>query len=230
MPATEAERESWEAMQGWTPAHVQEKQLKKVRGPTMSVSEFREKWADPQYQYRGYVEDYPAEKEQREMLRKHVRGETMSLPEFQKRWQDPNQRYKLRKLRAIYDPSTKRVIPLHRNLKVHDPEEYPRPIDIHGYADEHAGAMLRIVPDVHGLSPQNLEDSVDPRTGGQVEIIPKGFLVEQQVKYPSHQWDNDILPRLIKDPTAEIDVKHGRIVLRGKNNLARNIFLDRDNA
>jgi hypothetical protein len=162
------------------------------------------------------------------MRRDHVRGPVMSLPEFQKRWQDPNQRYKLKKLRAIFDPRTRHVIQLHRNLKAKDPGKYPEPIDIHGYADRHAGVMLRLVPEVHGLSPKDLE-GMNPYRGGYVKITPKGSLVEIQAKYPAHQFDNDILPRMIQDPTNEIDLKHGRIVRRGKANIATNIFLDREN-
>jgi hypothetical protein len=153
----------------------------------------------------------------------------MTVPDFQQAWHDPNNRPKLRKMRAIYDPAHQRVIEFQRHLKARyaDPKSLPTPIDIHGYADKHAGAMLRIVPEIHGLAPVNVE-TVNPEKGGQVEIIPAGILVEQQVRYPSHQWDNEILPLLLDDPTAEIDIEGGRIVLRGKNNLARNLFLDRD--
>jgi hypothetical protein len=69
---------------------------------------------------------------------------------------------------------------------------------------------------------------MDPQKGGQVTLRPNGSLVEIQVRFPSHQFDHDILPLMEKDPTNEIDRKAGRIVRRAKNNIATNIFLDRD--
>lgn len=168
------------------------------------------------------LERSPLAKEQRSK----IRGPTMTVEEFQKQWADPNQRHILRKLRRIYDPATNRIIDLSHNLKTHDPKKYPIPIDIHGYADEHAGVMLRLVPQITGLSPKNLETHVHPERGGVARIVPEGSLVEIQAKYPRHQWENDILPKMIADPTNEVDLRRRRIVRRGKHNLATNIFLD----
>jgi len=130
------------------------------------------------------------------------------------------------KLKRLYDPASKRIFPLFHNLKKRDPGKYPIPHDIHGYADEHAGVMLRLVPEVHGMKPLDLENQVHPQRGGTVKIVPKGSLVEIQAKYPRHQWENDVLPQMIADPTNEIDLEHRRIVRRGKNNLGTNIFID----
>jgi hypothetical protein len=164
----------------------------------------------------------------RQSLDPHIKKGLMTVAEFKKAWADPNKRHVLRKLRKIYDPTTNRVINFYHNLKRADPNKYPVPIDIYGYADKHAGAMLRVVPDVHGLAPVNLSRTLDPNKGGMVEVEPKGFLIEQQVKYPRHQWENEILPLLIEDPTVEVDLEHRRIVARGKDNLARNLFIDSD--
>jgi hypothetical protein len=167
-------------------------------------------------------------KEAFRLRKEHVRGPLMTVEDFQKKWLDPRNRSRLRKMPAIYDPRNKRVIQLHHKWRWHDPKKYPKPIDIYGYADQHAGVMLRLVPEVPGMSPIALEESVDPRTGGMVKVIPKGSLVEIQAKYPPHQFDNEILPRMLADPTNEIDIKTGRIVRRGKVNFATNIFIDRD--
>ena len=102
----------------------------------------------------------------------------------------------------------------------------PKPIDIYGYGDKNSASMLRLVPDVHGFRPMNLEQSVDPIRGGMVMMKPQGSLVEIQVKYPRHQWEHDILPKMQQDPTNEIDLDNRRIVRRAKNNIATNIFID----
>jgi hypothetical protein len=102
----------------------------------------------------------------------------------------------------------------------------PRPIDIYGYGDKNSASMLRLVPEVHGFRPINLEKSVHPQTGGTVQLVPQGSLVEMQVKFPRHQWEHDILPKMKEDPTNEIDLENRRIVRRAKNNIATNIFID----
>ena len=212
-------------------------QYKKIRGtPTMTISEFQQENMDPAGEGdRG--QSYPESmsepdefSEQAYKIRRNkIRGPLLSLQEFQKAWADPNRRPQLKRLKAIYDPKLRRVIPLHYNLKAHDPGKYPDPIDIHGYADQHAGVMLRLVPEIHGLAPKDLEN-MNPYRPGYVMLNPKGSLVEIQAKYPQHQWDNDVMPRMIQDPTNEIDLRHGRIVRRGKANIATNIFIDRDNS
>lgn len=233
---------------GYDPDHLgdlinQQEQLVEQSAELLEEMKERDRWIDQEYgplseEYgemaeRGEYDVKKKRKIKREWLPHRLsaqeQADLMSLVEFQKRWQDPNQRPQLKKLKAVYDPKLRRVIQLHYNLKAHDPGKYPDPIDIHGYADKHAGVMLRLVPEIHGLAPKDLEN-MNPYRPGYVMISPKGSLVEIQAKYPQHQWDNDIMPRMIQDPTNEIDLRHGRIVRRGKANIATNIFIDRDNS
>ncbi len=233
---------------GYDPDHLgdlinPQEQLVEQSAELLEEMKERDRWIDQEYgplseEYgemaeRGEYDVKKKRKIKREWLPHRLsaqeQADLMSLVEFQKRWQDPNQRPQLKKLKAVYDPKLRRVIQLHYNLKAHDPGKYPDPIDIHGYADKHAGVMLRLVPEIHGLAPKDLEN-MNPYRPGYVMISPKGSLVEIQAKYPQHQWDNDIMPRMIQDPTNEIDLRHGRIVRRGKANIATNIFIDRDNS
>jgi len=202
-------------------------QYRKVRGHTQDWEQAQERFHDPQERSPHYTRRQHKEARIAIKAIEPLPGhEILSVQEFKKRWADPNQRYKLRKLRGIYDPITKRNITLHRNLMKHDPNHSPKPIDIYGYGDKNSASMLRLVPQIHGFRPLDLEDSVDPQKGGNVWLAPNGSLVEMQVKFPRHQWENDILPKMIEDPTNEIDLDHRRIVRRAKNNIATNIFID----
>jgi hypothetical protein len=219
-PMSEAE---YDTPQGWSRKDAEQRlewrQRKKIRGQVKDVDDYMSAMQDPQI----YRQLSPFQKKRiRQLAGRTVRKQRGNVEVPSTFLQDPFGPL----AGAIVGGAASGGSYVAATKAMKDPQQMPKPIDIYGYGDKNSASMLRLVPDVHGFRPMNLEQSVDPIRGGMVMMKPQGSLVEIQVKYPRHQWEHDILPKMQQDPTNEIDLDNRRIVRRAKNNIATNIFID----